>query len=793
MTNFIRIRKFSRNHNLRIGGTFITHAPEGTSIDIDLASVRRDLLRHEDDYDTVSVSGSDATLVAESLTAHQIDTTAIHGITDTSTLATAATISAAVTAHEVDTTSIHGIANTALLATTASVAAAVAAHETDQVSVHGIADTSLVVLTADSRLTDTRTPTDQSVTNAKVAPNAAIAVTKLAPGTDGQVLRVTAGAPAWGAPSATGDPPMGGDLTGVASNAQLGVGVVGSAEISDVIKDPIAGTPALRTLGTGALQAAAGNHIHATYATTASFNAHEIDTTSVHGIADTAALITLTQLTAHEVDALSVHGIVDTAQLATISAVSSSINTHSIDTTGVHGIADTSLLLTTANIDATVDARIATHASDTTAIHGIADTSLILTQATLDAHAADTTAIHGIADTTLLTTTTALTAHAVDTTAIHGIADTSLLLTSVDMNAHSADATEVHGISNTAQLITKTQTNTGTAHALELTQSGDTGTSTTTGGAFRFINTANNGLGLLVYSNHATPLGRLVTINAANAAFNQSALRIEHAGSGRGLDINQTGSGIGANIAAAGGATASAHALAVSLTGTGSATASALSVSSANTAHSALQVTGVESDRGSIKVTHTGTGADVNASGLSIDLQGAGTAAQGIFLDATGGGTIGKLLNIRNNGVDRLVLTSAGSLQLAASTTVTIGAADIREEVATFTRTGALTVGAGTGSFPFPYAATIISVTARVTTAPTGASLILDVNKNGTTIFSTQGNRPTITASTNATSSSPTPNTTGMVSGDYLTVDVDQIGSTIAGSDVTVQVLYKRT
>lgn len=56
-----------------------------------------------------------------------------------------------------------------------------------------------------------------------------------------------------------GDPAMGGDLTGVASNAQLGAGVVGETEINVAIKDPVAGTPGLRTLGTGAQQAAAGN------------------------------------------------------------------------------------------------------------------------------------------------------------------------------------------------------------------------------------------------------------------------------------------------------------------------------------------------------------------------------------------------------------------------------------------------------------------------------------------------------------------------------------------------------
>lgn len=53
-------------------------------------------------------------------------------------------------------------------------------HASDSTSVHGIADTSSLVYTDDARLSDTRTPPDGSVTNAKVAAGAAIALSKLA-------------------------------------------------------------------------------------------------------------------------------------------------------------------------------------------------------------------------------------------------------------------------------------------------------------------------------------------------------------------------------------------------------------------------------------------------------------------------------------------------------------------------------------------------------------------------------------------------------------------------------------
>lgn len=105
----------------------------------------------------------------------------------------------------------------------------------------------------------------------------------------------------------------------------------------------------------------------------------------------------------------------------------------------------------------------------------------------------------------------------------------------------------------------------------------------------------------------------------------------------------------------------------------------------------------------------------------------------------------------------------------------------------TFCVPGALTAGTGTMRWYMDATKTISNVLVSVGTAPTGASLIVDVNKNGTTIFSTQANRPTITA-TNFYDLSSTPDVTSLASGDYLTIDIDQIGSTVAGSDLVVRI-----
>lgn len=106
-----------------------------------------------------------------------------------------------------------------------------------------------------------------------------------------------------------------------------------------------------------------------------------------------------------------------------------------------------------------------------------------------------------------------------------------------------------------------------------------------------------------------------------------------------------------------------------------------------------------------------------------------------------------------------------------------------------FSKSGTLATETGTLRFRFPAAVTIDSVAITVGTAPTGASIKVDVNKNGTTIFTTQANRPTIAISGNA-SSDAVPDVTAVAAGDYLTFDIDQIGSTAPGADLVVVVRF---
>lgn len=65
-----------------------------------------------------------------------------------------------------------------------------------------------------------------------------------------------------GIPGSISSSPAGGDLAGNYPNPTIAALAVSDAEVAAANKDGVAGTASMRTLGTGAQQAAAGNHTH---------------------------------------------------------------------------------------------------------------------------------------------------------------------------------------------------------------------------------------------------------------------------------------------------------------------------------------------------------------------------------------------------------------------------------------------------------------------------------------------------------------------------------------------------
>lgn len=120
---------------------------------------------------------------------------------------------------------------------------------------------------------------------------------------------------------------------------------------------------------------------------------------------------------------------------------------------------------------------------------------------------------------------------------------------------------------------------------------------------------------------------------------------------------------------------------------------------------------------------------------------------------------------------------------------------------------GNLTVAAGAISFPVPGGAELVSVQAKVGTAPASTDVLIDVNKNGTTIFTDQAKRVKITAGTTAGSVkneaalpagtnyiyTPYPTAQPLATfadGDTVSIDVDQIGTGTVGANLGVVLTF---
>jgi hypothetical protein len=90
--------------------------------------------------------------------------------------------SGGITATYNDTANTLTIATDSTIATTSGVATAVSNHNSATTNVHGISDTANLVYTNDSRLSDTRTPTDNTVATGKIV-DGAVTSAKIADGT----------------------------------------------------------------------------------------------------------------------------------------------------------------------------------------------------------------------------------------------------------------------------------------------------------------------------------------------------------------------------------------------------------------------------------------------------------------------------------------------------------------------------------------------------------------------------------------------------------------------------------
>lgn len=122
---------------------------------------------------------------------------------------------------------------------------------------------------------------------------------------------------------------------------------------------------------------------------------------------------------------------------------------------------------------------------------------------------------------------------------------------------------------------------------------------------------------------------------------------------------------------------------------------------------------------------------------------------------------------------------------------ITGGAGAVTESfvIAASDETTALTTGTAKVTFRMPYAFTLSSVKASVTTAPTGATIIVDINEAGTSILSTKLSIDA-TEKTSATAATPAViSDTALAADAEMTFDIDQVGSTITGAGLKITLI----
>jgi len=106
--------------------------------------------------------------------------------------------------------------------------------------------------------------------------------------------------------------------------------------------------------------------------------------------------------------------------------------------------------------------------------------------------------------------------------------------------------------------------------------------------------------------------------------------------------------------------------------------------------------------------------------------------------------------------------------------------------------TTSLTTGTAKVTFRLPYAMTLTAVRASVTTAPTGSTLVVDVNEGGTSVLSTKLSIDASEKTSTTAASAAVISDSALADDAEITIDIDQIGATVAGAGLKVWLIGVR-
>ena len=137
-------------------------------------------------------------------------------------------------------------------------------------------------------------------------------------------------------------------------------------------------------------------------------------------------------------------------------------------------------------------------------------------------------------------------------------------------------------------------------------------------------------------------------------------------------------------------------------------------------------------------------------------------------------GTSGQVLSSTATGTDWIDAASGSGV-------ISFAVSDETTDIAT---------GTGNLTMRMPHGMTLTEVRASVTTAPVGSTIIIDVNQNGSSIFTTDllsidaGEKTSTSAAISANIT-----TSALTDDAEITIDIDQVGSTTAGSGLKIYLI----
>ena len=174
---------------------------------------------------------------------------------------------------------------------------------------------------------------------------------------------------------------------------------------------------------------------------------------------------------------------------------------------------------------------------------------------------------------------------------------------------------------------------------------------------------------------------------------------------------------------------------------------------------------------------------DASVSAMVNTLGGAASTGTGGLVRATN-----PVLITPNLGTPSAIILTNGT-GLPASGVI---APKVEWAIACSDETTALTTGAAKATFRMPFAMTLSEIRASVTTAPTDATLIVDVNESGASVFSTTLSIDATEFTSITAASSAVISDSALGDDAQITIDIDQIGSTVAGAGLKVSFIGTR-